>query len=49
MPDTDCTQVAGLLNWATNNLAVKMIFYPMEFVGWKLKTWPGQPLGLVGT
>ena len=40
--------VAGLLNWATNNLAVKMIFYPLNFWGLKLKTWPDTPLGLVG-
>jgi hypothetical protein len=25
-----------------------MIFYPMEFRGWKLKVWAGQPLGLIG-
>ena len=40
--------VAGLLNWATNLLAVKMIFYPMNFVGVRLRTWPETPLGLVG-
>jgi len=40
--------IAGLLNWATNNLAVKMIFYPMEFFGLKIKTWPETPLGLIG-
>lgn len=40
--------VAGLLNWATNRLAVAMIFYPLEFKGWNLKVWPGQPLGLFG-
>lgn len=40
--------VAGLLNWATNNLAVKMIFYPLNFCGLKLKTWPETPLGLIG-
>ncbi len=40
--------VAGLLNWATNNLAVKMIFYPLNFWGLKLKTWPDTPFGLLG-
>ncbi len=40
--------VAGLLNWATNNLAVKMIFYPLNFWGLRLKTWPDTPLGLIG-
>ena len=45
-----CTipMVAGLLNWATNNLAVKMIFYPLNFWGLKLKTWPDTPFGLLG-
>lgn len=28
--------VAGLLNWATNQLAVKMMFYPLRFVGLRL-------------
>jgi len=40
--------VAGLLNWATNFLAVKMIFYPINFVGLKFRTWPEQPFGLIG-
>ena len=40
--------VAGLLNWATNNLAVKMIFYPLNFWGLKIRTWPETPLGLIG-
>jgi uncharacterized membrane protein YheB (UPF0754 family) len=40
--------VAGLLNWATNFLAVKMIFYPVNFVGLKIRTWPEQPFGLIG-
>ena len=25
--------VAGLLNWATNQLAVKMMFYPQRWLG----------------
>jgi uncharacterized membrane protein YheB (UPF0754 family) len=29
--------VAGLLNWATNRLAVLMMFYPIKFVGFKGK------------
>jgi len=40
--------ISGLLNWATNNLAVKMIFYPLEFKGIRLKTWPETPLALFG-
>jgi len=40
--------VAGLLNWATNQLAVKMIFYPLNFWGLRLKTWPETPMGLIG-
>jgi len=40
--------VAGLLNWATNKLAVQMIFYPLNFWGLKIKTWPETPLGLIG-
>lgn len=40
--------VAGVLNWATNKLAVQMIFYPLNFWGIKIKTWPETPLGLVG-
>lgn len=40
--------IAGLLNWATNYLAVKMIFYPINFVGIKFRTWPEQPFGVIG-
>ena len=40
--------VAGLLNWATNKLAVQMIFYPLNFWGIKIRTWPETPLGLIG-
>jgi len=36
------------LNWATNNLAVKMIFYPLDFKGLRIKTWPDTPLALFG-
>ena len=40
--------VAGLLNWATNKLAVVMIFYPLNFWGLKIRTWPETPVGLIG-
>ena len=42
--------IAGLLNWATNQLAVWMIFNPLEFVGLPLisRPRPGEPLGWGG-
>jgi len=33
--------VAGLLNWATNRLAVAMMFYPLRFRGIKRVGWQG--------
>jgi hypothetical protein len=42
--------IAGLLNWATNQLAVWMIFNPLEFAGVPLvsRPRPGEPLGWGG-
>ena len=40
--------VAGLLNWMTNALAVKMIFSPEEYVGLEFRRWPETPAGLFG-
>ena len=40
--------VAGLLNWMTNSLAVKMIFSPEEYVGLEFRRWPETPAGLFG-
>ena len=41
--------VSGLVNLATNKLAVGMIFYPLEFFGLPLLPRPeGQPLGFIG-
>lgn len=39
---------AGGVGWLTNKIAVDMIFYPVEFVGLNLRTWPNQPLGWFG-
>jgi hypothetical protein len=39
---------AGAVGWITNKVAVDMIFQPLEFRGLRLRTWPNQPLGLVG-
>jgi hypothetical protein len=39
---------AGGVGWLTNKVAVDMIFYPVEFAGLKWRTWPNQPLGLLG-
>jgi len=39
---------AGLVGWVTNKVAVDMIFYPVEFAGLRLKTYPEQPLGWIG-
>ena len=39
---------AGAVGWVTNKLAVDMIFYPIEFAGLRLRTYPNQPLGWVG-
>lgn len=40
--------VAGILNWLTNALAVKMIFSPEKYVGLHVKRWPETPAGLFG-
>ena len=40
--------VAGVLNYLTNALAVKMIFSPEEYVGIDFKRWPETPAGLFG-
>ncbi len=39
---------AGGVGWLTNKVAVDMIFWPVEFAGLRLRTWPNQPLGLFG-
>ena len=39
---------AGAVGWVTNKLAVDMIFYPIEFGGLRLRTYPNQPLGWIG-
>ena len=39
---------AGGVGWLTNKVAVDMIFYPVEFGGLRLATWPNQPLGWIG-
>jgi len=33
--------VAGLLNWATNRLAIAMMFYPLKFRGYRRVGWQG--------
>ena len=40
--------VAGVVNWITNALAVKMIFSPEEYIGLNIKRWPDTPAGLIG-
>lgn len=42
--------IAGVLNWATNKLAVWMIFNPESFAGIPVisRARPGEPLGLFG-
>jgi hypothetical protein len=42
--------IAGVLNWATNQLAVWMIFNPLEFRGlpYLSRPRPGEPLGWGG-
>mmetsp|Transcript_9708 Transcript_9708/g.32204 ORF Transcript_9708/g.32204 Transcript_9708/m.32204 type:complete len:593 (-) Transcript_9708:155-1933(-) len=39
---------AGAVGWLTNKVAVDMIFYPVEFGGLRLRTYPNQPLGWIG-
>ncbi|MEO1450109.1 MAG: DUF445 domain-containing protein [Bacteroidota bacterium] len=33
--------ISAIVGWATNVLALKMTFYPLDFVGWKLLGWQG--------
>ncbi|KAJ1623960.1 hypothetical protein T492DRAFT_845125 [Pavlovales sp. CCMP2436] len=40
--------VAAATGWLTNYIAVKMIFYPLDFVGIPLCVQDGTPLGLLG-
>lgn len=40
--------VAAFVGYFTNWVGVKMIFYPINFWGIKVKRWPETPLGLVG-
>jgi len=40
--------VASIVGYFTNWVGVKMIFYPINFWGVKIRTWPEQPLGLIG-
>ena len=40
--------VAGILNWLTNALAVKMIFSHEEYVGLDIKRFPETPAGFFG-
>ena len=40
--------VAGILNFLTNALAVKMIFSPEEYVGFDVKRFPETPAGFFG-
>jgi uncharacterized membrane protein YheB (UPF0754 family) len=40
--------VAGILNWLTNALAVKMIFSPEEYIGLDIKRFPETPAGFFG-
>jgi uncharacterized membrane protein YheB (UPF0754 family) len=40
--------MSGIVGWGTNWLALKMTFYPLEFVGVELFRMKDQPLGLFG-
>ena len=40
--------ISGLIGWSTNVLALKMTFYPLEFVGVPLLRFEDQPFGLFG-
>lgn len=40
--------VAGLVGYITNYIGIKMLFYPINWTGIPLMTWPGQPFGLFG-
>ena len=41
--------MSGLVGYGTNWLALKMTFYPLEFVGIELVRIKDQPLGLFGS
>jgi len=40
--------MAGIVGWITNIIALKMTFYPTEFVGVELFRLKDQPWGLFG-
>ena len=40
--------IAAFVGWFTNFLAVKMIFYPIQWRGIPIKRVEGEPLGLIG-
>lgn len=40
--------VAGLVGYITNLLGVKMLFYPIKYLGLNIWRWPEQPLGVLG-
>lgn len=40
--------LSGIVGWGTNVLALKMTFYPLEFVGIELMRFEDQPFGLFG-
>lgn len=40
--------VAGLVGYITNYIGIKMLFYPINWCGVPLMTWPEQPFGLFG-
>jgi len=40
--------VAAVVGYGTNWVGVKMIFYPIEYLGVNIKRWPETPLGFMG-
>ncbi|CAJ1423201.1 unnamed protein product, partial [Effrenium voratum] len=40
--------VAAIVGYGTNWVGVKMIFYPIEFLGLNIRRWPETPLGFIG-
>ena len=40
--------VAGIVGYVTNWVGVKMLFYPIRWLGIPIHRVPGQPLGLLG-
>ncbi|CAK9101578.1 unnamed protein product [Durusdinium trenchii] len=40
--------VAAVVGYGTNWVGVKMIFYPIEFLGVNIRRWPETPLGFIG-